>query len=414
MPRLALWFYLIAASLLAAQPLPTATPESAGVSSERLERLHATVRRFVEEGKHAGLVTLLARDGRIVDWQTYGYRDLARKLPMEKDTIFRIYSMSKIITSVAALILFEEGRFNLDDPVADHLPELRNLRVMTGGTAEAPQLEPVKRPVTVKHLLTHTSGFIYDFDGNDALHQLYQRADLWAGPDLKTFAQKVGGLPLKHQPGEAFTYGINTDILGALIERWSGQRLGEFLRARLFEPLKMPDTRFDVPPEKMSRLAKTYQHGADGRLVEAAPLLGVWAEPDRGLESGGAGLFSTAGDYARFAQMLCNGGELDGVRILSRKTVELMTADHLVSLPVSAGAADRAQGFGLGVEVQRELGRGGLPGSVGAFGWYGAATTYVRIDPTEGLVALAFAQHFPFNEHNLFPKFTTGYYQALE
>jgi CubicO group peptidase (beta-lactamase class C family) len=231
---------------------------------------------------------------------------------------------------------------------------------------------------------------------------------------LNDFIRKVGKLPLRHHPSEAFTYGINTDALGALVERLSGQPFEEFLQRRLFRPLKMPDTSFDVPPEKRERLAKTYKHGPDGKFVEAEPLIGTFAEKGRGIDSGGAGLFSTVSDYARFAQMRCNGGQLDGVRLLGRKTVELMTANHLLSLPESATASNRAQGFGLGVEVQLDLGRSGLPGSPGAFGWYGAATTYARIDPKERLVALAFAQHFPFNEHGLFAKFATGYYQALE
>src|SRR6266481_2672880 len=185
--------------------LPTTAPKSAGFDPARLEVLHETTRRFVEEGQHAGIITLLARDGKIVDFQTYGYRDLEKKLPMERDTICRIYSMSKIITSVGVLILFEEGRFNLDDPIAKYLPEMKDMKVMTGGTVDAPQLEPLKRPITIKHLLTHTSGLIYDFDGDDALHQLYKRADLWSGPGLSDFIAKAAKLPLKHQPGDAFT-----------------------------------------------------------------------------------------------------------------------------------------------------------------------------------------------------------------
>jgi CubicO group peptidase (beta-lactamase class C family) len=286
---------------------------------------------------------------------------------------------------------------------------------MTGGTADAPQLEPLKRPITIKHLLTHTSGLIYDFDGDDALHQLYQRADLWSGPGLNDFITKVGKLPLKHQPGDAFTYGINSDVLGVLIERVSGRSFGEFLAARVFTPLVMKDTAFDVPAEKMNRLAKTYKHRADGQgFVEAEPMLGTWAEGGRGVQSGGAGLFSTVDDYARFAQMLCNGGTLDGRRILGRKTVELMTANHLTALPESAHAFNRSKGFGLGVEVSIDAGRGSVPTSLGQIGWYGAATTYCQIDPKEKLVAIALAQHFPYNEHGLFAKWATAYYQALK
>jgi CubicO group peptidase (beta-lactamase class C family) len=384
-----------------------------GFDPGRLEIAHAATRRFVEEGQHAGIITLLARHGRIVDVRVFGYRDLERRLLMERDTICRIYSMSKIVTSAAVLMLLEEGRFNLDDSIATYLPELKQLTVFTGGTADAPQREPLKRPVTIKHLLTHTSGFIYDFDGDDVLHQLYKRAGLWSGSGLSGFAAKAGALSLKHQPGEQFTYGINTDVLGALVERVSGQTFGAFLEQRVFRPLGMRDTAFDVAAEKRDRLAKTYRHRAGGGLEEAEPLLGVWPESGRGIESGGAGLFSTVDDYARFAQMLCDGGTFGGKRLLGRKTVELMTANHLLLLGEGAHAFSRAKGFGLGVEVSLDPGRGSVPTTVGQFGWYGAATTYCQIDPAEQLVAIAFAQHFPYNEHQFFAKFATGYYQAL-
>ena len=401
-------------ALSAQAQLPTASPKAAGFDPARLEVLHATTRRFVDEGKHAGLITFLARNGKIVDFQTYGYRDVERQLSMERDTICRAYSMSKLITCVATLMLFEEGRFNLDDPVVKYLPELRGVKVWTGGTADAPQLEPLKRPITIQHLMTHTSGLFYDFStGNAELAKLWRNADLWSGPGLTNFITKLAKVPLMHQPGDAYTYGINQDVQGALIERVTGHTLGVFLEERIFRPLGMKDTGFDVPPEKMNRLAKTYKHGPDGKFVEDQPILETWAEAGRGIEAGGAGIFSTAGDFARFAQMLCNSGTLDGKRILGRKTVELMTANHLVTLPNNQ-AATRQKGFGLGVEVTTDLGPLSMPSSIGQFGWYGAATTYCQIDPKERIVAIAFAQHFPFNEHNFFAAFQTGYYQALK
>lgn len=411
---------VLLASLLAvtvsvsAAPLPSASPRRVGFDPERLEVAHATVKRFVDEGQHAGIITLLVRHGRVADVATYGYRDVAQKLPMERDTICRVYSMSKIITSVGVLALLEDGRFNLEDPVATYLPELKDLKVMTGGTAASPQLEPLKRPVTIRHLLTHTSGLIYDFSSDDALGQLYQGADLWSGPGLTDFLGKVAKLPLRHQPGERYTYGINTDVLGALIERVSGKSFGAFLAERIFTPLAMNDTGFDVPESKRARLARTYRHSAGGGLEEAEPMLGVWPEAGRGIESGGAGLFSTVDDYGRFAQMLCNGGTLDGHRVLGRKTVELMTANHLAFQPDNPTPFNQPKGFGLGVEVSLDPGRGGIPTSAGQFGWYGAATTYCQIDPKEQLVAVAFVQHFPFNQHAFFAKFATGYYQALK
>lgn len=413
MKPLILCLTLLVAVSVQAQ-LPTASPKAAGFDPARLEVLHATTKRFVDEGQHAGLITLLARDGKIVDFQTYGYRDVERQLPMERDTICRVYSMSKLITCVATLLLVEEGRMNLDDPVAKYLPELKDVKVWTGGTADAPQLEPLKRPITIKHLMTHTSGLFYDFSGeNPELIKLWKNANLWTGPGLTNFIAKLATLPLKHQPGDAWTYGVNQDVQGAVIERVTGKTFGAFLEERIFRPLGMKDTGFDVPPEKMNRLAKTYKHGPDGKFVEDQPIVETWPEAGRGIEAGGAGIFSTAGDFARLAQMLCNGGALEGKRILGRKTVEMMTANHLVTLP-NKQAATRQKGFGLGVEVTTDLGQLSMPSSLGQFGWYGAATTYCQIDPKETLVAIAFAQHFPFNEHQFFAAFQTGYYQALK
>src|SRR5882762_4189684 len=239
--------------------MPTTSPKAAGFDPARLEVMHATTKRFVDEGKHAGIITLLARNGKIVDFQAYGYRDVEKQLPMERDTICRMYSMSKTITCAATLVLLEEGKFNLDDPVTKYLPELKEMKVWTGGTQEAPKVEPLKRPITIKHLLTHTSGLIYDFMGEDELTKLWRSADLWSGPGLTNFIAKLSKLPLKHQPGDAYTYGVNMDVLGALIERVSGQRFGAFLEERMFGPLGMKDTGFDVPPAKMNRLAKTYK-----------------------------------------------------------------------------------------------------------------------------------------------------------
>ncbi len=402
----------LTAAMTAQAQLPTASPKSAGFDPARLKVLHATTQRFVDEGKHAGIITLIARDGKMVDFQTYGYRDLENRLPMERDTICRVYSMSKIITCAATLMLLEDGRFNLDDPIAKYLPELKEMKVWTGGTQNEPKLEPLKRPITIKHLLTHTSGLIYDFAGDDELTKLWRAAELWSGPGLTNFTAKLGKLPLKHQPGDAYTYGVNMDVLGALVERVSGRRFGAFLEERMFSPLGMKDTGFDVPPEKMSRVARTYKL-VDGKLVEDKPIVETWPEEGHGIEAGGAGIFSTAGDFARFAQMLCNGGTLEGKRLLGRKTVELMTANHMLTLPNNQ-AATRQKGFGLGVEVTTNLGQLSMPSSVGQFGWYGAATTYCQIDPKEKIVAIALAQHFPFNQHNFFAAFQTGYYQALK
>jgi CubicO group peptidase (beta-lactamase class C family) len=362
--------------------------------------MEASLERFVEDGQHSGVVWLVARRGEIVSLGAHGFRDREAGLPMETDTIFRIYSMSKIVTSVAALILFEEGRFDLDDPVSRSLPELESMQVMVGGTADAPLLTTARSPITVAHLFTHTAGFYYDFSASPELATLYGRAKLTEDPSLEDFVRRAATLPLMHHPGEAWTYGINTSILGRVVEVVSGQPLEDFLQSRIFGPLRMADTGFSVAPEKRGRLAKLYEH-KEGRLAEAQASFGPWAEKGAGPELGGAGLFSTIGDYARFAQMLLNGGGLDGQRILGRKTVEFMTTNRLAHLPEDH-IDNRSQGFGLGVSVMIDVGQSPAPGSLGRFGWSGAATTDCGIDPQEEIIALVFTQHFPFNEHRLF------------
>jgi CubicO group peptidase (beta-lactamase class C family) len=410
------------------EPLPTAAPASVGFNEERLARLDARMKRFVDEGQHAGIVMLLARKGRIVDWRTWGQRDLARQLPMEKDTIFRIYSMSKVITSVAVMTLHEEGRIKLDDPVAKYLPALKAVKVFKGGTAAAPVLAPARTPITIKHLLTHTSGFIYGF-GNGPLDKIYNSSKIFDAGSMDEFVTQAAQLPLAHEPGTRFSYGINTDILGAVVEKVSGKKFEDVVDERICRPLGMRDTGFDVPPEKMRRLAIVYGHakpipgakttngnaGAiqSGPFVESRPIASSYAEKGRGFAAGGSGMFSTIGDYARFAQMLLNGGELEGVRILGRKTVELMTANHLNHLPRVTHEFSGSDGFGLGVSVRLDVAKSNELGSVGQFGWNGAATTTVNIDPREQLVGLVFAQHMPYNEHDLFWHFNTLVYQAL-
>jgi CubicO group peptidase (beta-lactamase class C family) len=398
-----------------AQPLPVATPESQGFSAERLERLHKRMHEFVDAGKHAGIEVLIARNGKIVDWRSYGLRDRDQKLRVEQDTIFRIYSMSKVIASAAAMILHEEGRLKLDDPISKYLPGFEKPRVMTGGTAKAPVLVPAKSPITVKHLVTHTSGYIYGF-GKDPIDKIYGDAKLMQAPTVAAFLERASRVPLAQQPGRSFRYGIGIDLLGAVIEKVSGQTLDAFIASRITGPLGMRDTGFVVPPEKRERLAKIYTTGKDGKLADLPVTPGEVSYPDpdgRLFPSGGGGLFSTMGDYARFGQMMLNGGELDGVRILGRKTVELMEANHLSGFSRETLDSNDYEGFGLGGSVRVNLARGSRLGSVGQFGWSGAATTDFRIDPREGLMILVFAQHFPFNQHDLFWHVQTLAYAAL-
>ena len=396
----------------AATPLPLATPESQGMSAERLARVHAEVQRFVDDGRHAGAVTLIARNGRIVDWRSYGKRDLEAGLAMEKDTICRIYSMSKIVTSVAVLMLLEEARFRLDDPIGDTLPELARMQVLTGGTAEKPLLADAKKPITIRHLLTHTSGLTYDF-GDGEIDKIFRQVKPFEAESLSDFVRRARHLPLAHEPGERFTYGVSTDILGALVEKLSGRSLAEFMEARIWRPLGMNDTAFGVPEGKRQRLAKVYEKGKDGRFQPVKWLLDQEPVLLPKILSGGGGLFSTTGDYARFMQMLLNGGQLDGVRLLSPKTVEFMLANHLTLSSRPFRGDDESEGFGLGGSVRIDLAKGRIPGSVGQFGWSGMATTYANLDPTEKTVALMFTQHLPYDEHKVFWRFSTLFYQAI-
>ncbi|MBC8165396.1 MAG: beta-lactamase family protein [Bryobacteraceae bacterium] len=399
---------LCLAAVLRAQPLPVSTPEKEGLSSERLQRLHARFDDFVKQGKRAGAITLVMRNGKVVDWKTFGYRDLEAKLPMEKDTICRIWSMTKVVTSVAVMMLVEEGRITLSDPVSKFIPELKDMQVLTGGLADHPDTVAAVRPITVEHLLTHTSGLTYSW-GNDTVSELNRRAKIFDVSNLKEFVGKIAKIPLTAQPGEKFNYGINIDVLGYLVEVVSGIPFDRFVQDRIAGPLKMKDTHFVLPSEKLPRLAKTYQL-KDGKLVETT-LEG--ARPVGTVPFGGMGLYSTIGDYARFGQMLLNFGELNGVRLLGRKTVELMTANHLNDLKTPSIDASGAYGFGLGGSVHLDIAKGRIPGSVGDFGWDGAASTYFRMDPKERLVALLFQQYMPFDKPSL-ELFSTLVNQAID
>ena len=410
----ALTLCLLLAVSATAQPLPEASPESRGLSPDRLARLHAMLERTVKEGKHAGIVSLVARDGAIVDWRAWGQRDLGANLPMEKDTIVRVYSMSKIVTSVAVMILHEEGRLKLDAPVGTFLPALEKMKVFAGGTATRPRLVEARRQMTVKDLLTHSSGLIYGF-GKAPIDEIYRGASILESPSMDAFVERLARLPLAFQPGERFGYGLSTDVLGAIVEKVAGMPFERFVEQRITRPLGMTDTGYDVPEDKRGRMAKVYTLDKAGALEEVpeTQLAGVYAEPGRGFAAGGAGMFSTIGDYARFGQMLLNGGQLDGVRILGRKTVELMMANHLNHLERTTTESSTSDGFGLGGRVRVDLARGSQLGSVGQFGWSGAATTYFDVDPKEKMLMLVFAQHFPFNQHDVFWQFSTLAYAAL-
>ncbi|HUS05853.1 MAG TPA: serine hydrolase domain-containing protein [Bryobacteraceae bacterium] len=400
---------LVFAALLHSQPLPLSTPEKEGLSAERLERLHQRFEEMVRDGKKAGAITMIVRNGRVADWKAYGYRDVAQRLPMEKDTICRIWSMSKVITSAAVMMLVEEGKLALSDPVEKYIPELTGLKVLTGGTADRPQLADAVRPVTVKHLLTHTSGLTYTW-GDHPVAQLYTRKKIFDNGSLQEFIGKVASLPLVAQPGEKYNYGISIDVLGYLVQVVSDMPFDKFVQTRILTPLRMNDTFFEAPKEKRGRVAKTYTW-KEGKLSES-PSDDLVGKATPSVPYGGMGLYSTIGDYSRFGQMLLNGGQLDGVRLLGRKTVELMTVNHLNNLAVPHTGGTGASGFGLGGSVRIDIAKGDIPGSLGEFGWDGAATTYFRMDPKEQTVSLVFFQSMPFDKPAL-DLFSTLFYQAI-
>jgi len=404
--------------------LPSASPQSVGLGSQRLDRITALMEQHVEQARLAGAVALVARRGKTGYLQCIGMQDREAKVKMEPDTIFRIASMSKPITSVAVLMLYEEGHFQLKDPVARFIPEFKNPTVLVtepsdDNDAKAGDVVPARRAITIRHLLTHTSGLTYHWDQRvgaqykeaGITHGLLQDDDR-LGDDMK----KLARIPLVHQPGEAWTYGLSVDVLGRLVEVVSQMSFDEFLRRRIFEPLGMNDTCFYLPEDKVARLAAAYAPDGNGGLKRLGKdVLGEGAmtytatypyEGPRKYYSGGGGLCSTVLDYARFAQMLLNGGELDGVRLLSRKTVELMTTDHV-------GDLNEGSGFGLGVSVRRTLSESGEIGSVGTFGWGGFWYTTFFVDPQEQMVGVCMGQLYPSGGATLNAHFSALARQAL-
>lgn len=385
-----------------------------GFDQQRLQRVDQLVKRFVHEQKHAGISYLILRHGKIAAQQQYGSMNLDSSSEIRQDTIFRIYSMSKVLTSVAALQLVESGQMNLTDDISQWLPELKHLKVQ-----DEEGLRPATHPITVRMLLNHTAGFTYDFFEGSPVHQRYKEADLWNSSSLDAFIRKVAELPLLSEPGEAFHYGIGLDVLGLLIQRVSGESFPDYLRNHITEPLGMHDTGFSVPPEKRNRLASLHQQSTSGKLETTASILGAYADAGRGIPSGGGGLFSTIGDYARFAQMLLNKGHLgirrlDRVRILGRKTIELALENSLTETATPYNEFSPSDGWGLLGAVRLDVGKSQELGSKGMFYWSGAATTHFFVDPKEQLIGLVFSQHVPFDQHHLFSPFRNTVYQALK
>jgi CubicO group peptidase (beta-lactamase class C family) len=408
------------AAPLAAQPVPVAaSPESVGLSSPRLAHLGAVMREYAESGKVAGLVTLVLRHGKVAQFESYGQQDLEQHLPMQKDTVFRIASQSKAVTSVAILMLMEDGKLLLGDPVSRFIPAFKRTTVALAPKQGAPPdtpvgIVPATREITIRDLLTHTAGISY---GSGPAAAQWKAAGLdtfyFANKDepIGPVIERLAALPMDAQPGEKYIYGYNTDILGAVVERASGLPLDEFFRTRIFEPLKMKDTYFFLPKDQRGRLATVYSVKNGSGLTRAPePMLGQgdYVDGPRTCFSGGAGLLSTAADYARFLQMLLNGGELEGARLLSPTTVKLATVNH-----VGALFNEGRTGFGLGFEVVEDLGTFGKPGSVGAFGWGGAYHTTYWVDPAQELVAVLMTQLLPSEGSTLHDTFRALVYASI-
>jgi CubicO group peptidase (beta-lactamase class C family) len=364
---------------------------------DRLDQLHTFMREATGKDGYLGGVTLIAREGRVVDVVAYGYEDLARKRPMQRDAIFRIYSMSKTVTSVAIMMLVEEGKVSLDTPLAELIPGFEHPQVMTGGTAAAPVLRPASRKLTLHDLLTHTSGYPAGLDGEREAVRLMERIDPHGAKDLAEFAERMSRVPLAADPGKRFGYdGASIELVARVVEVVSKQPFASFLQERIFTPLGMRDTGFSVPVDHRGRVVDITRMADDGHLVIAdGPSATHPGEPLNRYMSGAGGLYSTADDYAHLAQMLLDGGRYGGHVLLARKTVELMMRNHLGMLDPPVTQFSAGEGFGIGGYVVIDPARRGQLGSVGQYGWAGAASTTYTIDPREHLVAVLMLQHLP-------------------
>ncbi len=414
------------------QGLPMTVPEKVGFSAERLERIRPVMQDYVDKEHVPGFLTVVARRGKIVHFETIGMRDVENKKPIEADTIFRIHSMSKPITSVAVMMLYEEGHFKLDTPVSNFIPEFKDMKVYNEDQTE---ILEAKNEVTIKHLLTHTAGLTYGWGGKP-VDKRYRESNIFErGATLSDMAKRLTAIPLVHEPGERWTYGVSTDVLGYLVQVVSGMPFEEFLQTRLFRPLGMVDTAFSVPLEKLDRFAALYQLNKEGQMkgdkdkekktdsaIEKEKKVKEDKDPKTRLErvekdpplenneirffpGGGGGLVSTAPDYMRFCQMLLNGGELEGVRILKKKTVERMRTPH----------HDNWFGLGFSIVTDKEptadKGPSDTPESTGSYSWGGAAGTLFWIDPEKEVIGLLMTQiSDPSSSHDQFKVLT---YQAL-
>ena len=392
--------------------LPTTTPDDVGMSSERLAHIRPAMQAYVDDGRLAGVMTMVARRGNVVHWETVGMRDLEAGDLLDPDDVFRIYSMSKPITTVAAMILVEEGEVTLQDPVSKFIPEFADVTVLTeSGDRALPT-----GPITVEHLMTHTSGLTYGLFSDTPVDRLYNQSGFFFNSvGLDDFTTRVAELPLLANPGDRWNYSVSTDVLGRIVEVASGQAFDVFVKARILDPLGMEDTGFSVPLEKRSRFTANYNR-VDGVLqIADSPTDGQFTEAPAWL-SGGGGLTSTASDYIRFAQMLLQDGQLDDARILAPETVRMMRANRLPDslVPIELGTfLSPGYGFGLGFAVLVDEDSSPEPDNEGVFRWAGAANTFFWIDPEAELIGMVWTQLNPFGIYNIEREFQTLVYESI-
>lgn len=404
------------------------SPESAasvGLSSSRLQLLDNHLQqRYLDTGRLPCALTLIQRRGQLAHLSVQGQMDLERARPLQQDTLFRIYSMTKPITSVALMMLVEQGLIALDDPVHRYIPQWRNLGVYEAGLVGTFRTRALTRPMRIVDLLRHTSGLTYGLQQRtnvDAAYRKFGFGDPAGNGTLEAMIEGLAQIPLEASPGDVWNYSVSTDVLGYIVGKVSGQPFEEFLRQRIFAPLRMVDTDFHVPAEKVSRFAACYILGPDGRMkLQDDPQASNYLRPPSFI-SGGGGLVSTAADYLRFCRMLLNGGALDDVRLLSPKTIELMTVNHLpggkelpdLSVSLFSEASYSGVGFGLGFAVTTDPARGLIPGSAGDYSWGGMASTYFWIDPREQLIVIFMTQLIPSTIYNLRRELRTLVYSAF-
>ena len=393
--------------------LPTTDPENVGMSTERLAEIEPAMEAYIQDGRLPGIATMVARHGQVVHWSAVGFRDLEAGDPLAPDDILRIFSMTKPLTSVAVMMLVEEGLVSLDDPVSAHIPAFGQSEVLT----DEGERVAADRPITIEHLLTHTSGLTYGFFGDTPVDRLYREANFFGeARGLDEFVEGASQMPLLAHPGEVWNYGVSTDVLGRLIEVVSGQPFDEFIKERITDPLDMKDTAFQVAADKRDRFMANYAPGGDGLQMIDSPDDGQYTREPAWL-SGGGGLTSTPSDYIRLAQMLLQEGELDGVRLLQAETVGNMRRNHLPEqlTPISLGTyLSPGYGFGLGFAVLVDADLTPEPDNNGVFRWAGAANTFFWIDPVEELIGMVWTQVNPFGLYSIDREFQTLVYDAID